>query len=63
MVTTLTLAPVAFWKPSMTDCGVLLEFWAAQMVRVTPSSLVDWDGQAAGPESAPGAAGLATTSE
>src|SRR5437660_686089 len=58
MVTTLTLAPVAFWKPSTTDCGVLLEFWAAQTVSVTPSSFVDWDGQSTGPEAAPGAAGL-----
>src|SRR3954451_7690354 len=38
-VTTWTVAPVAFWKPSTTFCGMVLLFCAAQMVSLTPSSL------------------------
>src|ERR1035437_3044003 len=34
IVTTFTVAPVSFSKPATTLSGVLLEFWAAQMVRV-----------------------------
>src|SRR3954453_18363811 len=49
MVTTLTFAPVAFSKPEMTLSGVLFEFCAAQMVRLTPSSFVSCAGHDALP--------------
>src|SRR3954465_8176314 len=41
MVTTLTVAPVAVWKASMTCLGTVLLFWAAQIVRLTPASLAE----------------------
>src|SRR3954468_10797438 len=50
-VTTLTVAPVAFWNPSMTLVGTVLLFCAAQMVSVTPSSLVFGSGHAVAPVS------------
>src|SRR3954468_13960221 len=45
MVTTLTVAPVARWKASITCLGTVLLFWAAQMVRPTPSSLAEGSAQ------------------
>lgn len=38
MACTLTLAPVAFWKASMTCLGALTVFCAVHMVSFTPSS-------------------------
>src|SRR4051812_22073679 len=45
-VTTLILAPVADWKSAITFLAVMLLFCAAQMVRLTPSSLAVSAGQA-----------------
>src|SRR4051812_7879492 len=47
MVTTLTLAPVAFSNPAITGFGTSVEFCAAQMVRVLPLSEAVGEGQAA----------------
>ena len=63
MVTTLTFAPVSFSKPAMTLSAVLFEFWAAQMVRVTPSSLVFCAGQVADAAGVAAGAGVAASGE
>src|SRR3954447_25582296 len=46
MVTTFTLAPVAFSNPAITGFGTSVEFCAAQMVRLVPLSEAVGEGQA-----------------
>src|SRR5690606_2534134 len=54
MVTTSTSAPVSSSKPAMTLSGMVLEFCAAQTVRVVPVRSASWAGQSTGPpESVP----------
>src|SRR5690348_2535176 len=54
MVTTSTSAPVSSSNPAITPSGTVLEFCAAQTVRVVPARSASWAGQSAGPpESVP----------
>src|SRR4051812_25032243 len=46
MVTTFTVAPVAFSKPAITGFGTSVEFCAAQIVRLVPLSEAVGEGQA-----------------